>query len=223
MINFPIVGGTSGHLVGATLLSILFGPYAAIVSITIILVIQAFMFGDGGITALGANVINMGVVAVFSGYLIYKVITRLQSKRTVTIAGAFAVWWVSAIIVIAVLGANVFNIVIAAVFSGVVALFSGYLIYRMITKKTELVSRRIIASAASFIGAYVSVVLAAFVCGIEIGISSAFPYGLDVTIPMMVFWHLIIGIGEGLITMLILGVLMRTRPDIVNLGNRKQG
>ena len=63
MLNFPVGGGTTGHLIGAALAVILLGPYAAIVVLTAILMIQCFVFGDGGITALGLNLVNMAVVA----------------------------------------------------------------------------------------------------------------------------------------------------------------
>ncbi len=60
MVNFPIIGGVSGHLLGATLVAILLGPYAAVLVMTAVLIIQTLLFGDGGITALGANILNMG-------------------------------------------------------------------------------------------------------------------------------------------------------------------
>lgn len=69
MINFPVGVGTSGHLVGATLLSATLGPCAATVVMTAILVVQALVFQDGGVTALGANVLNMAVAGVWLGYL----------------------------------------------------------------------------------------------------------------------------------------------------------
>lgn len=72
MINFPVGVGTSGHLVGAALLAIVLGPAAAIVVMTAILAIQAFVFQDGGVLALGANVLNMGVAGVIVGYLPYR-------------------------------------------------------------------------------------------------------------------------------------------------------
>ncbi len=68
MINFPVGVGTSGHLVGATLLALTLGPCAATVVMTAILVVQALVFQDGGITALGANVLNMAVAGVWLGY-----------------------------------------------------------------------------------------------------------------------------------------------------------
>jgi cobalt/nickel transport system permease protein len=71
MLNFPVAGGTSGHLLGATLAAVLVGPWLACVVMTVVLTAQAFVFADGGITALGANVLNMGVLgALLAGYAI---------------------------------------------------------------------------------------------------------------------------------------------------------
>jgi cobalt/nickel transport system permease protein len=75
MFNVPILGGTTGHAVGATLVAIVLGPWAACVSVSIALVIQALLFGDGGISALGANCFNMAFVMPFVGYYLYKVIS----------------------------------------------------------------------------------------------------------------------------------------------------
>ncbi len=72
MINFPIPLGTSAHLVGGALMTIVLGPAAASVVMTAILVIQAFVFQDGGIMALGANVINMAIVGILAGYVPYR-------------------------------------------------------------------------------------------------------------------------------------------------------
>ncbi|MDP4147667.1 MAG: cobalt transporter CbiM, partial [Bacillota bacterium] len=74
MFNVPIPGGSSGHAIGATLIAILLGPYAAVISVTIALIIQALFFGDGGILALGANTFNMAFIMPFTGYYIYKLI-----------------------------------------------------------------------------------------------------------------------------------------------------
>ena len=63
MLNFPVAAGTSGHLIGAALAAVLLGPAAAIVAMTAVLLLQALMFADGGITALGANVLNLAVIA----------------------------------------------------------------------------------------------------------------------------------------------------------------
>lgn len=67
MLNFPILGGTSGHFVGGVLLAFLFGFEPAVISMAIILFVQAFVFHDGGILALGANIFNMGILAPFAG------------------------------------------------------------------------------------------------------------------------------------------------------------
>jgi len=74
MFNVPIAGGTTGHAVGATLIAILLGPWAACLSVSIALVTQALLFGDGGITAIGANCFNMAVVMPFVGYYIYRLV-----------------------------------------------------------------------------------------------------------------------------------------------------
>lgn len=72
MLNFPIGGGTTGHLVGAALAAILLGPYAGMLVITTILVIQCLLFGDGGVTALGLNVFNMGILGCLIGWYSYR-------------------------------------------------------------------------------------------------------------------------------------------------------
>jgi len=82
MFNVPIPGGTTAHAVGAALLAILLGPWPACISVTIALLIQALLFGDGGILAFGANCFNMAFVAPFVGYFIYKFIKeRVKSGK----------------------------------------------------------------------------------------------------------------------------------------------
>lgn len=88
MVNFPIIGGVSGHLLGATLVAILLGPYAAVMVMTAVLLIQTLLFGDGGITAIGANVLNMGILGAFLGYAVYRKLKALNE----TIAIAIASW-----------------------------------------------------------------------------------------------------------------------------------
>lgn len=90
MFNVPIPGGTTGHAVGGVLVAILLGPWAACIAITVALVIQALLFGDGGITAIGANCFNMAFVLPFAGYYIYKVVAHnapIDSNRRVIAAG----------------------------------------------------------------------------------------------------------------------------------------
>lgn len=89
MFNIPIPGGSSGHAVGATLIAMLLGPYAAVISITVALVIQALFFGDGGILALGANTFNMAFVMPFTGYYIYKIIKGKSENEKRNYIAAF--------------------------------------------------------------------------------------------------------------------------------------
>lgn len=90
MFNVPIPGGTTGHAVGGVLAAILLGPWAACIAITVALVVQAFLFGDGGLTAIGANCFNMAFVLPFAGYYIYKAVSHkapVGSGRRVIAAG----------------------------------------------------------------------------------------------------------------------------------------
>ncbi len=87
MFNIPAPGGTTGHAVGGTLVAVLLGPWAAMIAITIALVIQALLFGDGGITTIGANCFNMAFLLPFAGYYIY----RLISLNSVTSSARRAV------------------------------------------------------------------------------------------------------------------------------------
>src|SRR3990170_3589758 len=155
MINFPIFFGTSGHLVGGTFLAVLLGPYAAMLSMTIVLMMQAFFFADGGIIAFGANVFNMAVIGALSIFIV-KFLTR-KSKST----------------------------------------------------------RRFASSV--FIASWLSVVVGSLAAAVEIGISPAFADagGVMVTIPAMLFWHVIIGLGEGAITTTLIMSLQRLQPAVM--------
>jgi len=156
MINFPIAYGTSGHLVGGTFLSILVGPYAAILSMTIVLLMQAIFFADGGIFTFGANVFNMAVIGGLSFFLV-KLLTKNSEKRS----------W----------------------------LFSSV-----------------------FMASWLSVVLGALACGLQIGFSPVFSDagGIAVTVPAMLFWHVLIGLGEAAITTTLLSQLQRLQPTVLN-------
>jgi cobalt/nickel transport system permease protein len=91
MFNVPVPGGTTGHAVGGVLVAILLGPWAACIAVSVALTIQALLFGDGGITAIGANCFNMAFVLPWSGYLVYKLVTvqsSVKSFRRVLAAGA---------------------------------------------------------------------------------------------------------------------------------------
>lgn len=96
MMNFPVAGGTSGHMLGGALAAILVGPWAAIVVMTAVIGVQALMFQDGGLAVLGANVFNMGILTAFVGFGVYWMVSVLSGgRRQVVLAGAFAAAWTS--------------------------------------------------------------------------------------------------------------------------------
>ena len=155
MINFPILYGTSGHLVGGTFLAVLLGPYAAILSMTIVLMMQALIFADGGLSTFGANVFNMAVIGGLS-FFIVKSLTR-ESKN----------------------------------------------------------SRRLFLSV--FAASWLSMVLGALACGLQIGFSPLFSEagGIMVTVPAMLFWHVLIGFGEAAITAILITQLKRMQSPVL--------
>ena len=94
MFNIPVLGGTTGHATGTALIAILLGPWAAIIAVSVALVIQALLFGDGGITAIGANCFTMAVVGGLTAYGLYRLVAAgsdIKSKRLL-IAGAVAAY-----------------------------------------------------------------------------------------------------------------------------------
>ncbi len=155
MINFPIPGGSSGHLIGGVLTAILLGPAAAVLVISCVLIVQCLMFADGGLLALGANIFNMGIVSVCSGYTVYRLCKNLapaNPKRSMVFAAAFAGW--------------------------------------------------------------VGTVLASVTCAGELAASNTAPW--NVTFPAMANIHMLIGIGEGFATGLILLAIARSRPELLD-------
>lgn len=154
MINFPVAGGTSGHLLGGTLAAVVLGsPWAGMLCIATVLIIQAVLFADGGITALGANILNMAVVGVWVGWVLTQTLQRL---------------------------------------------FGG--------SKGRL-------PLAAGIAAGLSVVAAAIACAIELALSGTAP--VNIVLPTMTGVHILIGIGEGLITGGVLTYLATARPDLL--------
>ncbi|MEJ6484497.1 energy-coupling factor ABC transporter permease [Nostoc punctiforme UO1] len=154
MINFPVAGGTSGHLLGGTLAAIVLGsPWAGTLCIATVLIIQAVLFADGGITALGANIFNMAVVGVWVGWILTQTLQRLLGG-----------------------------------FKGRLPLAAG-------------------------IAAGVSVVVAAIACAIELALSGTAP--VAIVLPAMTGVHILIGIGEGIITGGVLTYLATARPDLL--------
>lgn len=154
MINFPVAGGTSGHLLGATLAVVILGnPWAATISISTVLLIQSLLFADGGITALGANIFNMAIVGVWVSWMLIKIIQRLLggSKKRLPLAAGIA--------------------------------------------------------------AAISTVTAAISCALLLIISGTASPSL--VLPAMTGIHILIGVGEGLITGGVLSYLITTRPDLL--------
>ena len=92
MLNFPVAAGTSGHLLGAALAMVLVGPYAATLALSVVLIIQAFLFADGGLTALGLNIFNMGVVGVWASFGIFFILKKLlpKTKSSIVVASFIA-------------------------------------------------------------------------------------------------------------------------------------
>lgn len=153
MVNFPVASGTSGHLLGATLAAVLLGPSAAIIVMSSVVIVQALIFADGGILALGANAFNMAIIAPLSGYGIYKVMrTFLRGDQGRLVAVGFASWCAT---------------VIAAVF-----------------------------------------------CAGELAWSGTAPWRS--TFPAMAIVHMLTGLGEATITMLVIAAVSKTRPELLN-------
>ncbi len=156
MLNFAVTGGTSGHLMGAALATILLGPWAAVIVMTAVVGVQALIFQDGGLLALGANIFNMGVVGVATAYFTYRTVQRLAGgKRWGVFLGGFAAGWLS-------------------------------------------------------------VVIAALGVALQLALSAASP--ANVAVPAMGGIHMLIGIGEGLITLGALAFLYTARRDLVTSG-----
>ena len=129
MLNFPVAGGTSGHVIGAALAAILLGPWAAVLIMSCVLIAQSLIFQDGGLLALGANIFNMGIVASFGAYYIYKLFTwMLGPSRKGTLVSGFAAAWFSVFLAslfcaveLAISGSSPFGVVLPAM-AGVHAL-----------------------------------------------------------------------------------------------------
>ena len=102
MLNFPIGGGTSGHLIGGVLCAVLLGPSAAIVVISCVLIVQCFVFADGGVLALGANVFNMAIVSSVGGYFIFRAIFKLLPGRRGQLIAVAVASWLSTVVAAAV-------------------------------------------------------------------------------------------------------------------------
>lgn len=154
MLNFPIASGTTGHLLGGTLAAILLGPWAGTIVMAAVAIVQAVVFQDGGITVLGPNIFNMGMVGTLMAYFVYRAALGRADGNPARVAGA--------------------------------AFFSGWL----------------------------AVVLASVFASVELAVSGTAP--LDRVLPAMVFTHMLIGVGEGLITAAVVVFVLRSRPDLLH-------
>ena len=155
MLNWPLPGGTSLHFVGGALAGILLGPLFGSLTLALVVTIQCLVFHDGGITALGANILNMAIIDVLVGYTMYKIVLKALGPST----------------------------------------------------KTRFIG--------GFIGGWLGITLAGIACGVEIGLSPSFPYGVYVTVPVMGLWHLALGVIEGIITGMVVSYLSTKNPDII--------
>jgi len=97
MINFTIPGGTSGHLLGGALAAIILGPHAGAIAIAVVLIVQALIFMDGGIVALGSNIFNMAIVGVYGSFLIYWLLSKISKSRWMFFIAIGAASWLSVV------------------------------------------------------------------------------------------------------------------------------
>jgi cobalt/nickel transport system permease protein len=96
MLNFPVGAGTSGHLLGGALAAVLVGPWTGVLCMSVVLLVQALFFADGGITALGTNVVLMGVLTVAAGWLVFRLALRLlPARRSSTVPASFVAGLIS--------------------------------------------------------------------------------------------------------------------------------
>ncbi len=98
MMNFPVAGGTSGHLLGGALAAILLGPWAAVIVMAAVVGLQALMFQDGGLVVMGLNIANMGILTIFAGYFVYRFLAGVIPGRVGALAASFVAAWASVVI-----------------------------------------------------------------------------------------------------------------------------
>jgi cobalt/nickel transport system permease protein len=146
MINFPIIFGTSGHLVGGTFLAALLGPYAAILGMTIVLIMQAVIFADGGILSFGINVFTMAIIGGFSFFII-KLINRKSDNKSRLASSIFLASWISVIS-----GALLAGVIISPAFpGGILMTVPSMLIYYAIIGIAEgLITTILVLSKGGF-------------------------------------------------------------------------
>ncbi|CAM5295132.1 energy-coupling factor ABC transporter permease [Streptomyces hirsutus] len=155
MLNFPVAGGTSGHLLGGALAAILVGPYTGVLCVSVVLLMQAILFADGGLTALGVNITCMAIVTTVVAYVLFRGLVKVlpRTRRSVT--------------------------------------------------------------AASFVAALVSVPASAIAFTLIYAIGGTADVSIGRVATAMVGVHLLIGLGEAVITALTVGAVLAVRPDLV--------
>lgn len=155
MVNFPVGLGTSGHLLGGALAAVLVGPWTGLLAVSVVLIVQALLLADGGITALGTNVTLLGIVGVLVGWLVSRGLQSVLPKRL-----------------------------------GLVPVLAA-------------------------VGALVSVPVAALVFVGLYAVGGTAPVPLSGLATAMLGWHALIGVGEALITGLVVSSVVAVRPDLV--------
>lgn len=105
MLNFPVAGGTSGHFVGGAAAAIVLGLWPAMIVMAAVVTVQAVFIADGGITALGANLLTMSIVGPLTGYAVNRALTRLSDTRKMRVGSAFAAAWAASVSAALVAGA----------------------------------------------------------------------------------------------------------------------
>ncbi|MFN8021242.1 MAG: energy-coupling factor ABC transporter permease [Acidimicrobiales bacterium] len=156
MLNFPVAAGTSGHLLGGVLAAVLVGPWAGAMAVSVVLLVQGLLFADGGLSALGLNVVNMALVGALAGYGIFRLLRAVLPR---THAG-------------------------------------------------------VVTSAG--IAAALAPVLASIVFCVEYALGGNGAVGLGRVAASMIGVHVLIGIGEGVITAMTVSAVIATRPDLVH-------
>ncbi|MBV6396495.1 MAG: Cobalt transport protein CbiM [Anaerolineales bacterium] len=151
MLNFPVAGGTSGHFLGGALAAIVLGPWAAMLVMTAVIGVQALLFQDGGLLAMGANIFNMGILTAAIGFGLYRGVSGRTRKIRLAVAGC---------------------------------------------------------------AAWLAVVASALITSLQLWLSGASQ--LQIVVPAMLGVHILIGLGEALITVAALTFIERTRPDLLN-------
>jgi cobalamin biosynthesis protein CbiM len=155
MINFPVAGGTSGHLLGGALAAILVGPYTGALCVSVVLIVQSLLFADGGVSALGLNIINMALVTVLVGWFTFRLVLKVLPKTHASVVIATAV------------------------------------------------------------GAFLSVPAAALAFTLEYAIGGTADISMSTVLTAMVSVHVLIGIGEAIISAAVVAAVLKVRPDLV--------